>query len=491
MATPHVTGVLALVWSEHPTWTYSQVINQVLSTATKVPSLNGKVATGELNAAAAVGADTNTETSTPTPTPTPAPTSTPTPTPAPTPTPTPTPAPTVTAPQLTGLQAVQSPPAGYSGITMQFSEAMDPTTINSSSFVLNGPGNRYYYPEAVKVVAGSGGTAFEALFDTLPAGSYTLLLNSNAKDTSGNRLANTSATVTLSGGQGATTPPHVLNAQAILPSPGLLEGVTITFDRAMNPGTVNSSSVVLKGPGGAYYYPEAAEAVPGTGNQSFQLLFGALTAPGTYTLFVSSDARDASGHQATAFVGNYTVGGETWFTSPGATSAAGGQTTTSSLTVPLSAKVTDLDVQINVKAPATGNLRITLVAPNGASAVLVNQRGGGSTAFQGTTFADRAVVPVSSGWGPFQGAYRPETPLSALIGQTAAGVWKLVVQNSGSSAALIQSWSLGIVSGAASSSFAVGGADSSTTSAAEGDPDSASSSGGSADFQADGGDGQM
>ena len=34
MATPEVTGALALVWSEHPTWSYTQVINQVLDTVT-------------------------------------------------------------------------------------------------------------------------------------------------------------------------------------------------------------------------------------------------------------------------------------------------------------------------------------------------------------------------------------------------------------------------------------------------------------------------
>src|SRR5262249_41037825 len=46
MATPHVTGVLALVWSEHPDWTYRQVINQVTNTVDRLPSLIGKTETG-------------------------------------------------------------------------------------------------------------------------------------------------------------------------------------------------------------------------------------------------------------------------------------------------------------------------------------------------------------------------------------------------------------------------------------------------------------
>ena len=59
-ATAFVTGVLALVWQQHPTWTYQQVINQVLTTTTPLASLKGKTITGGLlNAAAAVGVTSN------------------------------------------------------------------------------------------------------------------------------------------------------------------------------------------------------------------------------------------------------------------------------------------------------------------------------------------------------------------------------------------------------------------------------------------------
>jgi subtilisin family serine protease len=46
MATPLVTGALALVWGLRPEWSYRQVINQVLGTVDKLPSLQGKVASG-------------------------------------------------------------------------------------------------------------------------------------------------------------------------------------------------------------------------------------------------------------------------------------------------------------------------------------------------------------------------------------------------------------------------------------------------------------
>ena len=41
MAGSFVTGVVALVWSKNPTWTYRQVIAQVLATADKSAALQG------------------------------------------------------------------------------------------------------------------------------------------------------------------------------------------------------------------------------------------------------------------------------------------------------------------------------------------------------------------------------------------------------------------------------------------------------------------
>ena len=56
MAAPFVTGTVALVQSQHPDWTYNQVIHQILSTVDPVAAFSGKVASGgRLNAANAVG----------------------------------------------------------------------------------------------------------------------------------------------------------------------------------------------------------------------------------------------------------------------------------------------------------------------------------------------------------------------------------------------------------------------------------------------------
>jgi len=59
MAAPHVTGVLALLESQHPTWSYSQLINRVMSTADPLPGLQAKTKTGgRLDAAAALADST-------------------------------------------------------------------------------------------------------------------------------------------------------------------------------------------------------------------------------------------------------------------------------------------------------------------------------------------------------------------------------------------------------------------------------------------------
>lgn len=59
MATPHVAGVVGLVYVRNPTWTWSQVRTQILSTARPLGSLSGRCATGGIvNAFAALGGST-------------------------------------------------------------------------------------------------------------------------------------------------------------------------------------------------------------------------------------------------------------------------------------------------------------------------------------------------------------------------------------------------------------------------------------------------
>jgi subtilisin family serine protease/subtilisin-like proprotein convertase family protein len=57
MATPFVTGAVALLEDLHPTWTYRQIISQILNNTDPLPSLQGKTVTGgRLDLAKAIGA---------------------------------------------------------------------------------------------------------------------------------------------------------------------------------------------------------------------------------------------------------------------------------------------------------------------------------------------------------------------------------------------------------------------------------------------------
>ncbi len=88
MATPHVTGAIALLASHSPNLDWSQLKGILLNNASTMQSLSGKVVGSRfLNLAAMLTGAASPPPALPTPTPTPTPTATPTPTPVPTPQP--------------------------------------------------------------------------------------------------------------------------------------------------------------------------------------------------------------------------------------------------------------------------------------------------------------------------------------------------------------------------------------------------------------------
>lgn len=77
----------------------------------------------------------------------------------------------------------------------------------------------------------------------------------------------------------------------------------------------------------------------------------------------------------------------------------------------------------------SGDLRITVVAPDGRSVVLADRRGGSTAnAFEGTVFSDGASSSVSWAAPPYT-QVRPDQPLSDLDGAVAAGTWRLRVED--------------------------------------------------------------
>ncbi len=275
MATPIVSGVLALVWSIHPSWTYAQVINQVESTVTKVSSLTGKVASGGIvNAAAAVGAS-------------------------------------FTSLSTSVLSSSAAGPATntLSTITLTFSRALSPATFTAADLGLLSPAGHIDIT-GVAPVAGSNNTTFTITFATQTvAGTYTLYVGANATDVLGNSIAPYQAQfkITASTTSLPPTATSIVSSSGSGPTSSSLSSIQVTFNQGILPSTFTPADLGLLGPGGARITITSVTAVPGTSNCTFTIAFATQTTPGTYTLYVGTLARDLNGNTISAWSGQFKI----------------------------------------------------------------------------------------------------------------------------------------------------------------------------------------
>ncbi|MCZ7568702.1 MAG: proprotein convertase P-domain-containing protein [Ardenticatenaceae bacterium] len=119
------------------------------------------------------------------------------------------------------------------------------------------------------------------------------------------------------------------------------------------------------------------------------------------------------------------------------------QTSTSSISVPDTFKVDDINLTVNIQHTYDGDLSGYLIAPNNAQVTLFNRRGSWRDNYTNTQFDDEAATLISNGSAPFSGPFRPESPLSALHGQPAQGTWQFRVRDqAGGDQGQILNWSL-------------------------------------------------
>jgi subtilisin-like proprotein convertase family protein len=86
----------------------------------------------------------------------------------------------------------------------------------------------------------------------------------------------------------------------------------------------------------------------------------------------------------------------------------------------------DVGVRIDeLRHSFNGDLRLTLLSPDGSSFVLADQDGFQSHDFFRTVLHDDAPVRIQDGSGPFTGAFRPREPLAPLRGRLSSGAWSL------------------------------------------------------------------
>jgi subtilisin family serine protease len=238
MATPMISGALALLWDAHPTWTYSQVINKLKASVDVQPSLQGKViSNGRLNLAKLLDAGAASPPVVPPPaSPPPA-----VPPPAISPPPASPPPPT-NEPVLrwsgSGSKIVSgvwggSSSSNLASIRLAFDKKINVPTFTADDIVLIGPTGQRIAITSIATVAGSNNSAFDVRFATqTAAGTYTIQVGpdiwdvtAQRMDQNGNRINNEAgdrfqSIVTLGGATSPVAPSPPAVPPSVPPAPG-------------------------------------------------------------------------------------------------------------------------------------------------------------------------------------------------------------------------------------------------------------------------------
>jgi hypothetical protein len=133
-------------------------------------------------------------------------------------------------------------------VSAAFSQAMNPATINPSTFTLTGPGEASV-AGAVTYVAATQTATFTPTVSLAPSTTFTATITTGVANTLGNPLTAEKAWTFTTSTSCATTPPTVtlvtpLNSVTpICPNSAI---ITAAFSKAMNPATITSSTFTLK-----------------------------------------------------------------------------------------------------------------------------------------------------------------------------------------------------------------------------------------------------
>jgi serine protease len=461
MATPEVAGAMALVWGLHPSWSYTQVINQVLNTTDKLSSLQGRVRTGgRLDLAAAVGWNLSTQTT-----------------------------PTITSVKVQGPTSTS-----MNSLILTFNEAIDVSSFSSASVTLTNPKN-VRIPVAVSVIGNSGDRQIKLTFaNQTSAGTYKLSINSSVRDPMGVRMTPYQTTITLAAPQTYTNktaesikPQSLTVSSLALPANMVGEvsvrldvnypvdkelyiylispsGKTIALDSYRGGWGANLSNTVFSTQSGN---PISAAKAPFAGtfapDGSLKQLIGT-NASGSWRLAIRnygkhygtllnwsltitpaisvSSAKVSSANVSSTPATRTSTNTTKTYSNSRADSIKPQSLTVSSVTVPAGGTVRNVQLRLNATYPDDRDLYVYLISPSGKTIALDYNRGGWSANLTNTEFSQQASTPIADGKAPFSGAYRPEVSLSQLNGSKAGGSWRLAIRNYGKDYGTLKNWSL-------------------------------------------------
>ena len=218
------------------------------------------------------------------------------------------PAPTVPAViSTTPANGATSVPTSQA-ITATFSEAMNPATINATTFTVKAPGGVAVTGVVTYVAAGSVAT-FTPVANLTASTLYTATITTGAMDLSGNALAaNYVWTFTTAAAPDTTKPTVIatvpLNTATAVP---LNQVLSATFSKAMNAATINTATFTLAGPGTTAVTGQVAYA--SIGNTATFTPAANLLPSTLYTATITTGATDLSGNTlAVNYVWTFTTG---------------------------------------------------------------------------------------------------------------------------------------------------------------------------------------
>jgi Ice-binding-like/Bacterial Ig-like domain len=257
-------------------------------------------------------------------------------------------------------------------LTATFNKAMNPTSINTSTFTVAGPAGA----PVTGTVTYSGTTATFTPATMLAASSmYTATITTGAKDSAGDALAGTFAWSFTTGSVPKVISTNPVNAAVSIP---INRKITATFSEAMNPATVTAAGAfkLMVTTGGALV-PGTATFVAANNTVVFSPTANLL--PNTqYTATISTAAQSAAGNGLAAnYVFGFTTGATADLTAPALISTT---PTSAAISAPTNQTITatfskPMDPSTIV---ATGTFTVAVAGVGGASVA-------GTVSYTGTT----------------------------------------------------------------------------------------------------------
>jgi hypothetical protein len=294
-----------------------------------------------------------------------------------------------------------TPAAGATGVcpnkvlTATFSEAVDPTTVNSATFQLVGPNattvnGTVSYASATRqaVFAPSGALALNS--------TYTATITTGVKDLFGNNLASPFVWSFTTGANPCVPAPPPVSTTPGIGATGICPNsvITATYAQAMNPATINASDFLLNVTGGAAV--SGAVTADSTGKVFSFTPATALALNTSYTFTLTTAAQDTFGNaMATNFVSTFTTG---------ATSCVSATPTVSNVTptnnsigvCPNAVATATFTTAMN---PTTLNASTFKLSPTIAGTVTLDATGTVATFTPATPFAVNTLYTATIGTG--------------------------------------------------------------------------------------------